>query len=116
MQFEMGISTIRYFPASGTAGFERSRVSGNKRDPAPPPMMTARVRSERDGEIIGARLDQKANRMMRRAARPCHQGFAEKDRCDAGRAQMNCRSPAVYSVCFSSNAPSPERTPLRERF
>src|SRR5512137_721270 len=40
MQFEMGISTRRYLPASGTAGFERSLVSGNKRVPCPPPMIT----------------------------------------------------------------------------
>src|SRR5882724_1582435 len=43
MQFEIGISTIRYLPARGTAGFERSFVSGKSRVPAPPPMMTARV-------------------------------------------------------------------------
>src|SRR5205809_959707 len=42
MQFEIGISTMRYFPASGTAGLERSLVSGNRRVPAPPPMMIAR--------------------------------------------------------------------------
>src|SRR5205807_7583236 len=41
MQFEMGTSTRRYFPPSGTAGFERSRVKGNRRLPAPPPRMTA---------------------------------------------------------------------------
>src|SRR5437867_5034564 len=44
MQFEMGTSTRRYLPASGTAGFARSRVSGNSRVPAPPPRMTARTR------------------------------------------------------------------------
>src|SRR5512137_2407290 len=40
MQFEMGISTIRYLPASGTAGLERSFVNGKSRVPCPPPMMT----------------------------------------------------------------------------
>src|SRR5436190_1157517 len=40
MQLEMGISTIRYLPASGTAGLARSLVSGNKRVPWPPPIMT----------------------------------------------------------------------------
>src|SRR4051812_19427568 len=39
MQLEMGISTRRYLPARGTAGLDRSRVSGNKRVPCPPPMM-----------------------------------------------------------------------------
>src|SRR6187402_1097145 len=42
MQLEMGISTRRYLPARGTAGLERSLVSGNRRVPAPPPMMTAK--------------------------------------------------------------------------
>src|SRR2546421_10288029 len=39
MQLEIGISTSRYLPASGTAGLARSRVSGNRRVPWPPPMM-----------------------------------------------------------------------------
>src|SRR6185503_13775458 len=39
MQLEMGMSTNRYLPASGTAGLARSRVSGNNRVPCPPPMM-----------------------------------------------------------------------------
>src|SRR4051795_8633711 len=43
MQFEIGMSTSRYLPASGTAGFDRSLVSGNSRLPAPPPMITART-------------------------------------------------------------------------
>src|SRR5215813_7328036 len=42
MQFEMGTSTRRYLPPSGTAGFERNWVRGNRRLPAPPPRMTAR--------------------------------------------------------------------------
>jgi hypothetical protein len=41
MQFETGTSIKRYFPPSGTAGFERSRVKGNNLDPAPPPKITA---------------------------------------------------------------------------
>src|SRR5688500_963962 len=44
MQFEIGISTSRHFPARGTAGLARSFVSGNSRVPAPPPMITARMR------------------------------------------------------------------------
>ena len=40
MQLEMGISTRRYLPANGTAGLARSLVSGNKRVPCPPPMIT----------------------------------------------------------------------------
>src|SRR5678815_850361 len=43
MQFEMGISTMRYFPARGTAGLERSLVRGKSRVPAPPPITTART-------------------------------------------------------------------------
>lgn len=37
MQFEMGISTMRYFPPKETAGFERSFVKGYNRVPLPPP-------------------------------------------------------------------------------
>ena len=33
MQLEMGMSTSRYLPASGTAGLERSLVSGKSRVP-----------------------------------------------------------------------------------
>src|ERR1700743_1526195 len=40
MQLEIGMSTNRYFPASGTAGLARSFVSGKRRVPWPPPMMT----------------------------------------------------------------------------
>src|SRR5215213_4291053 len=43
MQFETGMSMSRYLPPSGTAGFERSSVSGDKRVPAPPPRITARM-------------------------------------------------------------------------
>src|ERR1700751_5901426 len=42
MQFEIGTSTRRYLPPSGTAGLDRKAVSGNKRLPAPPPRITAR--------------------------------------------------------------------------
>src|SRR6185503_14159309 len=41
MQFDMGTSISLYFPPSGTAGFERSRVNGKSREPAPPPSTTA---------------------------------------------------------------------------
>jgi hypothetical protein len=39
-QFEMGISTKRYFPAMGTAGLERVSVNGYNREPCPPPSTT----------------------------------------------------------------------------
>src|SRR6476619_3676286 len=41
MQFESAISTSRYLPPRGTAGFDRCCVSGKRRLPAPPPRMTA---------------------------------------------------------------------------
>jgi hypothetical protein len=41
MQFETGTSISRYFPPSGTAGFDRSPVSGKRREPAPPPRIIA---------------------------------------------------------------------------
>jgi hypothetical protein len=40
---EIGISTSRYLPAIGTAGFERLAVSGYKRVPAPPPKITDKI-------------------------------------------------------------------------
>src|SRR5271165_3527639 len=43
MQLEMGMSTMRYLPASGTAGLARSLVRGKRRVPWPPPMMTQRT-------------------------------------------------------------------------
>jgi hypothetical protein len=43
IQFEIGISTNRYFPAIGTAGLLRLAVKGYKRVPAPPPRITANV-------------------------------------------------------------------------
>src|SRR5215831_3252669 len=43
MQFEIGMSTSRYFPARGTAGLARSLVSGNSRVPAPPPRISDRT-------------------------------------------------------------------------
>src|SRR5215204_3832314 len=43
MQFETGMSMSRYLPPSGTAGFERRSVRGDRRVPAPPPRITARM-------------------------------------------------------------------------
>ena len=42
-QFEIGISTRRYLPAIGTAGFERLAVRGYNLVPAPPPSITAKT-------------------------------------------------------------------------
>jgi hypothetical protein len=47
----MGISIRRYFPAIGTAGFERNLVNGYRRAPTPPPRITARI-SSTDGMLI----------------------------------------------------------------
>src|SRR6056297_85127 len=41
MQLLIGMSIKRYLPASGTAGFERILVNGNKRVPRPPPRINA---------------------------------------------------------------------------
>src|SRR5919107_5573856 len=43
MQFEIGMSTSLYLPPRGTAGFERCCVRGERRVPAPPPSITARM-------------------------------------------------------------------------
>src|SRR5438094_8425465 len=53
-QLLIGISTNRYFPPRGTAGFARSLVNGKSRVPAPPPMMMARVRWVVPGGSAGA--------------------------------------------------------------
>jgi hypothetical protein len=42
-QFEMGISTSRYLPATGTAGFDRVSVKGKRREPCPPPKIMAKT-------------------------------------------------------------------------
>src|SRR5437867_28549 len=51
MQLLMGMSMRRYFPAMGTAGFERNLVNGCRRDPRPPPIMTPRT-SFIDGMVV----------------------------------------------------------------
>ena len=43
IQFEIGISTKRYFPAIGTAGLERVSVNGCNLDPCPPPKIMAKT-------------------------------------------------------------------------
>src|ERR1043165_7371999 len=43
MQFEIRWSTRQYLPRGGTAGFDRARVRGDRRVPAPPPRITARM-------------------------------------------------------------------------
>jgi hypothetical protein len=42
-QLEIGISTKRYLPAIGTAGFERLAVKGYNLVPAPPPKITDNI-------------------------------------------------------------------------
>src|SRR6476620_10086333 len=43
MQFDRVMSMMRYWPAKGTAGLARSRVSGKRRSPAPPASRTPSV-------------------------------------------------------------------------
>jgi hypothetical protein len=45
IQFEIGISTKRYFPAIGTAGLERFVVNGANLEPWPPPKITPNILS-----------------------------------------------------------------------
>src|SRR3954468_18016194 len=42
-QLEIGMSMIRYLPASGTAGLDRYWVNGNNLVPLPPPRITDRT-------------------------------------------------------------------------
>jgi hypothetical protein len=44
MQFDTVMSIRRYLPPSGTAGFDRSFVSGNRREPTPPPSIRDSIR------------------------------------------------------------------------
>ena len=46
----MGISTKRYLPPNGTAGLQRTRVSGSSRVPRPPPII---MQTTFDGRHIG---------------------------------------------------------------
>src|SRR3989338_5847642 len=50
-RFERTKSTIRYFPPNGTAGLERSCVSGCRRSPLPPASTIASTR--RVGAMLG---------------------------------------------------------------
>ena len=45
-QFEIGISTKRYFPAIGTAGLLLLAVRGYNLEPAPPPSITDNISRE----------------------------------------------------------------------
>src|SRR5881397_3159908 len=47
MKFESTKSIRRLRPPKGTAGFDRSRVSGCRRSPRPPAMIIARTRGRR---------------------------------------------------------------------
>jgi hypothetical protein len=84
MQLLIGISTSRYFPASGTAGFERSFVSGKSRVPAPPPMMTASVFSAMDGQFEGD--INSGNTAQKSAARGCSGAIYQANRAAARKA------------------------------
>ncbi len=52
IQLLIGISTKRYLPAIGTAGFERAAVKGYNLDPAPPPKITARTDLEVENIVV----------------------------------------------------------------
>src|SRR5829696_123799 len=59
MQLEIGTSTSRYFPASGTAGLARWAVSGNSRVPAPPPRITESTRFIEGAARVGGRASRR---------------------------------------------------------
>ena len=62
----MGISTKRYLPPNGTAGLQRTLVSGSRRVPRPPPII---MQITFDGRHIGnfLSLDDKAPLGLRTA-------------------------------------------------
>src|ERR1051325_4781414 len=88
MQFEIGISTSRYLPPSGTAGFERSRVKGKSLVPCPPPMMIESTLLKFTAIILliailltplRAKVLLRYNRVCFQSARP--EGEKEQDHC-----------------------------------
>src|SRR6185312_2033467 len=56
-QLEIGMSTNRYLPAMGTAGFERLAVRGYSRVPAPPPKITDRISFDIYGRFVVCKLN-----------------------------------------------------------
>src|ERR1700704_1813263 len=118
MQLEIGMSTRRYFPPTGTAGFERCCVNGKSRLPAPPPRITASklcftailvhrifftiVRTE-------SRIDVKRSHYQEFWTRPFGSG--------AGAESVGLRSAAVYFIAgrllsdLNANAGSNPRRP-----
>src|SRR5664280_1828564 len=89
MQLEMGISTRRYLPASGTAGLARSLVSGNRRVPCPPPMMTESTllvlvdwRPLCVNCDIEVPLQQTTKRVIRRSAAPGKLWEIRSEKCE----------------------------------
>lgn len=97
MQFEMGISTSLYLPASGTAGFARSRVRGNNRLPAPPPMITH--------STLLVETDCSTTRAIRRLYTPCHCRNASLTDCNPRAVSPADTFPRVCSLCALQTRP-----------
>src|ERR1051325_999386 len=88
MQLEIGMSTMRYLPASGTAGLARSFVSGNNRVPCPPPMMT-------DSTLL-VLTDGRPVRDIKRYLSPSKLGGSYTRACD--RASGNIQGSSEFQV------------------
>src|SRR5690606_7108578 len=85
MQLEMGMSTSRYLPASGTAGLARSLVSGNSRVPAPPPMITDSTRLVSTLTFVPIAAMASLPETCPRCAAVPHSAFAYTPRAARGR-------------------------------
>src|SRR5882724_13350251 len=77
-KFERTKSTIRQRPANGTAGLERSRVSGWRRSPLPPAMIIARTRARRFTSVLQGGCGRRSSGLGRRLG-PCRVQIGEDE-------------------------------------
>src|SRR5262245_3388804 len=93
-----GTSISRYLPPIGTAGFDRVAVSGNRRDPWPPPRMIASVSDvmESDAFCNGEHEGCQGKVRVRRA----------RARCEA-----RCTSHAHLNAALRTPHPAPWTSP-----
>src|SRR5277367_2970080 len=100
MQLLTGISTMRYLPAKGTAGLERSLVRGKSRVPAPPPMTIARVFSVIEGQFERFMREGDKGMLpagsMRKNRRSCHSSNDET--CDFFGLRPEARKTTVNTM------------------
>src|SRR5258708_5290745 len=96
----MGMSIRRYFPARGTAGFDRNLVSGYNRVPLPPPstsvlilvLPSAPIQGMKNGkrrEFLNERKFRTANRMNKHRDPPLWYTFQSGLKPSAGECRTS---------------------------